>query len=128
MADDFEPDILDDWQYSVEVLIRDGLKCVYCGLDGTQSTAAFHQLMVHDHLLPKSRGGSLVDPDNLVTSCWPCNKRKGAFDPRDRLRDGKRNPNTPRERMIENVKAKCLAEDMEYWERARAALLARLPR
>lgn len=29
-----------------------------------------------DHLVPGARGGSWIETDNLVTSCWPCNTGK----------------------------------------------------
>jgi hypothetical protein len=29
-----------------------------------------------DHVQPGARGGSWLDPDNLVTACWPCNTGK----------------------------------------------------
>jgi 5-methylcytosine-specific restriction endonuclease McrA len=32
-----------------------------------------------DHLQPGARGGGWNDPDNLVTSCWPCNTGKADF-------------------------------------------------
>jgi len=30
-----------------------------------------------DHVVPVSAGGDPVDPGNLVTACWGCNRRKG---------------------------------------------------
>ena len=30
-----------------------------------------------DHVEPIAGGGDPVDPDNLVTACWNCNRRKG---------------------------------------------------
>jgi 5-methylcytosine-specific restriction endonuclease McrA len=47
---------------------RDGWKCVYCGSEG-------HRLTL-DHVIPRSRGGTSVW-ENVVTSCAPCNHRKG---------------------------------------------------
>jgi 5-methylcytosine-specific restriction endonuclease McrA len=47
---------------------RDGWSCVYCGERGGRLTL--------DHVVPRSRGGS-SDWDNVVTSCAPCNLRKG---------------------------------------------------
>jgi 5-methylcytosine-specific restriction endonuclease McrA len=47
---------------------RDGWKCVYCG------TAAGRLTL--DHVIPRSRGGESVW-ENVVTSCAPCNLRKG---------------------------------------------------
>lgn len=47
---------------------RDGWACVYCGSSGIRLTL--------DHVVPRSRGGDSVW-ENVVTSCAPCNLRKG---------------------------------------------------
>ena len=47
---------------------RDGWKCVYCGTESNRLTL--------DHVVPRSRGGTSVW-ENVVTSCAPCNHRKG---------------------------------------------------
>ncbi len=47
---------------------RDGWRCVYCGSSGGRLTL--------DHVVPRSRGGDSVW-ENVVTSCAPCNLRKG---------------------------------------------------
>jgi 5-methylcytosine-specific restriction endonuclease McrA len=47
---------------------RDGWECVYCGTKGGRLTL--------DHVVPRSRGGDSVW-ENVVTSCAPCNLRKG---------------------------------------------------
>ena len=47
---------------------RDGWRCVYCGTSGGRLTL--------DHVVPRSRGGLSVW-ENVVTSCAPCNLRKG---------------------------------------------------
>lgn len=47
---------------------RDGWRCVYCGETSGRLTL--------DHVLPRSRGGESVW-ENVVTSCAPCNLRKG---------------------------------------------------
>ena len=47
---------------------RDGWKCVYCGQNGGRLTL--------DHVIPRSKGGESVW-ENVVTSCAPCNLRKG---------------------------------------------------
>jgi 5-methylcytosine-specific restriction endonuclease McrA len=49
------------------VFARDGYSCQYCG-------AAARLTM--DHVVPRSRGGRSTW-DNVVTSCAPCNSRKG---------------------------------------------------
>jgi 5-methylcytosine-specific restriction endonuclease McrA len=47
---------------------RDGWRCVYCGTASSRLTL--------DHVVPRSRGGESVW-ENVVTSCAPCNHRKG---------------------------------------------------
>jgi 5-methylcytosine-specific restriction endonuclease McrA len=47
---------------------RDGWRCVYCGSASARLTL--------DHVIPRSRGGGSVW-ENVVTSCAPCNLRKG---------------------------------------------------
>ena len=47
---------------------RDGWRCVSCGSTGGRLTL--------DHVVPRSRGGESVW-ENVVTSCAPCNLRKG---------------------------------------------------
>ena len=50
------------------VLVRDGFICSYCGSDKEKLTI--------DHIIPKSRGGETTF-ENCVSSCKPCNNRKG---------------------------------------------------
>jgi 5-methylcytosine-specific restriction endonuclease McrA len=47
---------------------RDGWRCVYCGSSAGRLTL--------DHVVPRSRGGDSVW-ENVVTSCAPCNHKKG---------------------------------------------------
>jgi 5-methylcytosine-specific restriction endonuclease McrA len=47
---------------------RDGWRCMYCGTSGGRLTL--------DHVVPRSRGGDSAW-ENVVTSCAPCNMRKG---------------------------------------------------
>ena len=47
---------------------RDGWRCVYCGTTNGRLTL--------DHVIPRSRGGDSVW-ENVVTSCAPCNLKKG---------------------------------------------------
>src|SRR3954462_10726793 len=47
---------------------RDGWRCVYCGTTGGRLTLG--------HVIPRSKGGEAVW-ENVVTSCAPCNPRKG---------------------------------------------------
>ena len=50
------------------VFARDGYRCQYCGGGPSRLTV--------DHVVPRSRGGGSTW-DNIVTSCAPCNVRKG---------------------------------------------------
>jgi len=51
------------------VMVRDGFRCAYCGIEGVRFTI--------DHVKPKSKGGKSTF-ENCVTSCKPCNLRKGS--------------------------------------------------
>src|SRR4051794_30514425 len=49
------------------VFARDSWTCQYCGTTSHLTV---------DHVIPRSRGGA-SDWENIVTSCAPCNRRKG---------------------------------------------------
>jgi 5-methylcytosine-specific restriction endonuclease McrA len=49
------------------VFARDRHRCQYCGSD---------RHLTVDHVVPRSKGGADTW-DNLVTSCAPCNRKKG---------------------------------------------------
>lgn len=51
------------------IMLRDGLKCQYCGKRGGSN-------LTLDHVIPQSKGGPNTW-QNLVTACGPCNTRKG---------------------------------------------------
>jgi len=53
---------------------RDDYSCQYCGRH--RSELKGRQFLTRDHILPISRGGGNTW-DNVVTSCSPCNNRKG---------------------------------------------------
>jgi hypothetical protein len=46
---------------------------------GETHPAILSRSPVVDHVVPGSSGGDWLDPDNLVTACWPCNGRKADF-------------------------------------------------
>ena len=50
---------------------RDARTCVYCG------TTEEYAVLSLDHIAPRSTGGHLTDPTNLVTSCCKCNSIRG---------------------------------------------------
>jgi 5-methylcytosine-specific restriction endonuclease McrA len=53
---------------------RDEYSCMYCGRH--RSELRGRQFLTRDHILPTSRGGTNAWT-NVVTSCSPCNNRKG---------------------------------------------------
>jgi hypothetical protein len=53
------------------IFARDNFTCQYCGRMTPEV------ILEIDHILPRSEGGS-DDPTNLVTSCFECNRGKGA--------------------------------------------------
>jgi len=65
---------------------RDDWRCVYCGSSGGRLTL--------DHVVPKSRGGESVW-ENVVTSCAPCNLRKGNRLPHEVSMELRRKPRAP---------------------------------
>jgi 5-methylcytosine-specific restriction endonuclease McrA len=56
------------------VYARDNGKCQYCGEHVPKARYTF------DHVLPRSQGGRR-EWNNIVTSCVPCNQRKGGRTP-----------------------------------------------
>jgi len=67
------------------ILARDGFRCQYCG-----ST----RHLTIDHIIPRSRGGK-TSWENVVTSCEPCNVRKGACLPSEAGMSPARRPRPP---------------------------------
>lgn len=57
-----------------EVFKRDMFKCQYCGKSPIKDQDVVLEV---DHIVPVSEGGS-NDMINLITSCWDCNRGKGA--------------------------------------------------
>ncbi len=60
----------DDLRYYI--LERDHFHCRACG-DAPKPTKTLRV----DHMTPVAMGGSLLDPENLVTLCQACNSGKG---------------------------------------------------
>ena len=67
------------------ILARDGFRCQYCGNT---------RYLTIDHVIPRSRGG-VSSWDNVVTSCAPCNVRKGAYLPSEVGMSPSRKPRPP---------------------------------
>lgn len=70
------------------VFHRDGFTCCYCS----------HKFAMNDldleHVIPRSQGGK-TDWLNIVTSCRPCNQKKGGRTPRQAGMTLKKNPYKP---------------------------------
>lgn len=60
----------------LNVYTRDGFRCQYCG-----ERKAPRELN-YDHVIPRARGGRTVW-ENIVTSCYVCNDRKGGRTPEE---------------------------------------------
>ena len=56
------------------LLIRDGMRCQYCGCNVARNTATY------DHVIPRVLGGT-TRWENILISCVPCNQRKGGRTP-----------------------------------------------
>ncbi|MEX0993136.1 MAG: HNH endonuclease [Solirubrobacterales bacterium] len=67
------------------VFARDSWTCQYCGSG---------QHLTVDHVVPRSRGGP-SDWENIVTSCAPCNRRKGNRTPTEAGLRPHRRPRIP---------------------------------
>jgi 5-methylcytosine-specific restriction endonuclease McrA len=52
------------------IFLRDGNRCQFCGENFPRSELNL------DHVIPRSRGGKTVW-ENVVTSCFACNRKKG---------------------------------------------------
>src|SRR5215472_5518714 len=60
----------------INVYTRDGFRCQYCG-----EKKDMHELN-YDHVVPRVRGGKTVW-ENIVSSCYACNDRKGSRTPEE---------------------------------------------
>ena len=60
----------------INVFTRDKFRCLYCG-----ERKMLKQLN-YDHVIPRVRGGKTVW-ENIVTSCYACNDRKGSRTPEE---------------------------------------------
>ena len=58
----------------VNVLTRDNFRCQYCGQKKQTKN------LNYDHVIPRSQGGKTIW-ENIVTSCYNCNDKKGGRTP-----------------------------------------------
>jgi 5-methylcytosine-specific restriction endonuclease McrA len=73
----------------INVFLRDGFRCQYCGAKRPASE------LNYDHVLPRVRGGRTIW-ENIVTSCYACNDRKGSRTPVEAGMTLLRRPVTPK--------------------------------
>jgi 5-methylcytosine-specific restriction endonuclease McrA len=57
-------------QWREEIFLRDGRSCTYCGSS---------ENLTLDHIIPRCRGGSRWDSNNVTTACRSCNQAKGSM-------------------------------------------------
>jgi len=81
------------------VYLRDGFRCQFCGSIGRDGELNL------DHVLPVSRGGR-SSWDNVVTSCIPCNTRKGNRTPEEAGMRLLRRPDRPRWQLVTGIVAR----------------------
>jgi 5-methylcytosine-specific restriction endonuclease McrA len=73
----------------INVFLRDGFRCQYCGAKRPANE------LNYDHVLPRVRGGRTIW-ENIVTSCYACNDRKGSRTPAEAGMTLLRQPGTPK--------------------------------
>ena len=73
----------------LNVYQRDGFRCQYCGEKRPASE------LNYDHVQPRFRGGKTVW-ENIVTSCYACNDRKGSRTPAEAGMTLLRQPSKPK--------------------------------
>ena len=73
----------------VNVLTRDGFKCQYCGEHKRMADCNY------DHVVPRVQGGK-TEWTNIVTSCYPCNRKKADRTPEQAGMKLKRVPYKPK--------------------------------
>lgn len=73
----------------INVFTRDGFRCQYCGERRAMSE------LNYDHVVPRVRGGKTAW-ENIVTSCYACNDRKGSRTPEEAGMKLLRKPSRPR--------------------------------
>lgn len=59
------------------IYLRDGLRCVYCGVQAATLALGDEGFLTLDHFEPRGRGGPHGE-GNLVTACYACNVAKSS--------------------------------------------------
>jgi 5-methylcytosine-specific restriction endonuclease McrA len=87
------------------VFARDSWTCQYCGTTSHLTV---------DHVMPRSRGGA-SDWENIVTSCAPCNRRKGNRTPVETGMHPRQKPHAPGPTIFIRVAAPVLPEAWQQY-------------
>ncbi len=88
------------------VFARDRWTCQYCGKERGNLTV--------DHVIPRSKGGG-SGWDNIVTSCAPCNRRKGDRLPRQANMVPRHVPRAPSSTIFIHVAAPVIPRAWEQY-------------
>ncbi len=88
------------------VFARDRWTCQYCGHERGNLTV--------DHVIPRSKGGSSAW-ENIVTSCAPCNRRKGDRLPQQANMVPRRAPRAPASTIFIHVAAPSIPPAWEQY-------------
>ncbi len=92
----------------INVYTRDGFRCQYCG-----EKKAMRELN-YDHVVARVRGGKTVW-ENIVTSCYACNDRKGSRTPEEAGMTLRRKPFKPSSLPVTPVLSITRSEMPEVW-------------
>lgn len=80
----------------LNVYTRDRFQCQYCGQRFSPNE------LNYDHVIPRRLGGKTVWT-NIVSSCWPCNGRKGGRTPEQARMKLLRKPEKPKSLPLHTV-------------------------
>ena len=92
----------------INVYTRDGFRCQYCG-----EKKEMRELN-YDHVVPRHRGGKTAW-ENIVTSCYACNDRKGSRTPEEAGMTLRRKPFKPSSLPVASVLPARRSEMPEAW-------------
>jgi 5-methylcytosine-specific restriction endonuclease McrA len=92
----------------VNVYTRDGFRCQYCGAKKSMDD------LNYDHVVPRVRGGKTTW-ENIVTSCYACNDRKGSRTPEEAGMTLRKKPSKPTSLPVTPVLRITRSEMPEVW-------------
>ena len=92
----------------INVYTRDGFRCQYCGEKKSMRD------LNYDHVVPRVKGGPTTW-ENIVTSCYACNDRKGSRTPEEAGMKLRRKPFKPHRLSVTPVPAIPCTEMPHAW-------------